>query len=242
MLGCSIDRLDMGAMVARIDSVIARGEFAQHAAINAAKIVAMRDDRRLEKIVADCELVSADGQSVVWASRVLGDPLPTRVAGIDLMQELLALAERRTYRIFILGAKHDVLARAVEQIRTRHPELSVAGTHDGYFSDQESDTVAAEIAAHQPDMVFVAMPSPRKEYWLGHYGRRLGAPFVMGVGGSIDVLAGHVRRAPVVMQRLGLEWLFRLAQEPRRLFRRYLTTNARFVLYVLEELGGRARR
>ncbi|MDP9345390.1 MAG: WecB/TagA/CpsF family glycosyltransferase, partial [Actinomycetota bacterium] len=101
---------------------------------------------------------------------------------------------------------------------------------------------AAEIAAHQPDMVFVAMPSPRKEYWLGHYGRRLGAPFVMGVGGSIDVLAGHVRRAPVVMQRLGLEWLFRLAQEPRRLFRRYLTTNARFVLYVLEELGGRARR
>jgi N-acetylglucosaminyldiphosphoundecaprenol N-acetyl-beta-D-mannosaminyltransferase len=242
VLGCDIDRVDMPEMVERIDHVISTGGFAQHAAINAAKIVAMREDDELERIVHDCELVSADGQSVVWASRVLGDPLPTRVAGIDLMQELLALAERRGYRVFILGAKDDVLARAVERIRERHPRLQFAGARDGYFTEEEATAVADEVASYNPDMVFVAMPSPRKEYWLGRHGRRLGAPFVMGVGGSVDVLAGHVRRAPVAIQRLGLEWLFRLGQEPRRLFRRYLMTNTRFLMYVAGELVRRRSR
>ena len=232
----------MEEMVDRIDRVIAGRGFAQHAAINAAKIVAMRQDRELERIVGDCELVSADGQSVVWASRLLSDPVPTRVAGIDLMQELLALAERRGYRVFILGARDDVLTRALGRIRERHPELVVAGARDGYFSEEDAAAVAAEVAAHRPDIVFVAMPSPRKEYWLARHGRRLGAPFVMGVGGSVDVLSGHVRRAPVLMQRIGLEWLFRLVQEPRRLLARYLSTNTRFVVYVVRELVGRVGR
>jgi N-acetylglucosaminyldiphosphoundecaprenol N-acetyl-beta-D-mannosaminyltransferase len=241
VLGCSIDRLDMAGMVARIDRIIAERGFAQHAAINAAKIVAMREDGELERIVRGCELVSADGQSIVWASRLLQDPLPTRVAGIDLMQELLALAERRGYRVFILGAKEDVLGRALARIHDRHPQLVVAGARDGYFDEADSAAVAREVAAHRPDIVFVAMPSPRKEYWLGRHGRSLGAPFVMGVGGSVDVLAGEVRRAPRIVQRLGLEWLFRLVQEPRRLLRRYLSTNMRFVLYVLGELLARRR-
>jgi N-acetylglucosaminyldiphosphoundecaprenol N-acetyl-beta-D-mannosaminyltransferase len=242
VLGCEIDRLDLAGMVDRIDQVIAARGFAQHAAVNAAKIVAMRHDEELGRIVRGCELVSADGQSVVWASRVLSDPLPTRVAGIDLMQELLALAERRGYRVFILGARNDVLVRAIVRIRERHPRLIVAGARDGYFSDEDAAAVADEVASYRPDIVFVAMPSPRKEYWLGHHGRALGAPFVMGVGGSVDVLAGHVRRAPVLMQRLGLEWLFRLAQEPRRLFSRYLKTNTRFLMYVAGELVRRRGR
>ena len=229
VLGCEIDRLDMAEMLDRIDRTIATRGFAQHAAVNAAKVVAMRQDRELERIVGGCEFVSADGQSIVWASRVLS----------DLMQELLELAERRGYRVFILGAKEDVLARALASIRDRHPRLIVAGARDGYFSDEDAAAVADEVAAHRPDIVFVAMPSPRKEYWLGRYGRRLGAPFVMGVGGSVDVLAGQVRRAPVLMQRLGLEWLFRMIQEPRRLFGRYLSTNTRFVAYVIGELARR---
>ena len=231
----------MAQMVARIDTVIAGRGFAQHAAINAAKIVVMRQDHELERIVRECELVSADGQSIVWASRILSDPLPVRVTGIDLMQELLALAERRGYRVFILGAREDVLAGAIARIHARHPQLVLAGMRDGYFSDDDAEAVADEIASHRPDIVFVAMPSPRKEYWLGRYGRRLGAPFVMGVGGSVDVLAGHVRRAPLAMQRLGLEWLFRLAQEPRRLGGRYLTTNTRFMIYLARELTAASR-
>jgi N-acetylglucosaminyldiphosphoundecaprenol N-acetyl-beta-D-mannosaminyltransferase len=242
IVGCEIDRLDMAQTVARIDEIVRRGGFAQHGAINAAKIVAMREDPVLRDIVARCELVSADGQSVVWASRVLRDPLPARVTGIDLMQELLALAERRGYRVFILGARDHVLARAVAAIRRRHPRLVIAGTRNGYFADEDGAAVAAEVAAREPDMVFVGMPSPRKEYWLGRYGRRLGAPFVMGVGGSVDVLAGEVRRAPKLVQRLGLEWLFRLVQEPRRLIGRYAATNTRFMAYVLREVVRGAAR
>jgi N-acetylglucosaminyldiphosphoundecaprenol N-acetyl-beta-D-mannosaminyltransferase len=242
LLGCEIDRLDMSAMVAQVDAIIARGGFARHASVNAAKVVAMRQDPQLRRIVSDCELVSADGQPVVWAASLLGDPLPGRVAGIDLMQELIALAERRGYRVFVLGARADVLAEALRRIRARHPRLAIAGARDGYFSDDDSAAVAGEIAAHRPDMVFIALPSPRKEYWLSHHGRRLGAPFVMGVGGAVDVLAGRVRRAPTVLQRLGLEWLFRLLQEPRRLLSRYLATNTRFVLLLLTEVGRQRAR
>lgn len=229
ILGCPIDRLGMADTVAEIDRAIAAGRYTQHMAVNAAKLVAMRDDPKLVEIIGGCGLVSADGQSVVWASRLLGDPLPERVAGIDLMEALLELAERRSYGVYFLGARAEVLERAVERLRAKYPGLRVAGTRDGYFADDEASRVCQEIRATRADLLFVAMSSPRKEYFLGEYGPNLGARFVMGVGGSIDVIAGVTRRAPIVWQRLGLEWLFRLLQEPRRMFRRYASTNARFI-------------
>ena len=140
--------------------------------------------------------MSADGQSVVWASRLLGDPLPERVAGIDLMAGLLERAERRGYSVYFLGARAEVLERAVERLREKYPRLHVAGARDGYFADDEASEVCDEIRASRADLLFVAMSSPRKEYFLGEYGPNLGAPFVMGVGGSIDVIAGVTRRAP----------------------------------------------
>ena len=217
VLGCHIDRLDMAQTLARCEDLIARREFAQHVAINAAKLVAMQRDPELRRIVEACELVSADGQAVVWASRLLGDPLPERVAGIDLMQELFALAERRGFRVFILGAKAEVLEQARAKIMARHPRLQLVGTRDGYFSEEEGAAVAEEVRDARPDILFVAISSPRKEYWLGRYGRTIDVPFVMGVGGAIDVVAGITQRAPGPLQRLGLEWAYRLAQEPRRL-------------------------
>jgi N-acetylglucosaminyldiphosphoundecaprenol N-acetyl-beta-D-mannosaminyltransferase len=224
----------MQATIARCEELIASGGPAQHVAINAAKLVAMQNDEELRRIIAGCALVSADGQAVVWASRLLGDPLPARVAGIDLMHELLGLSERKGYRIFILGAKQDVLDQAIANARERYPNVRIVGTHHGYFEDGEAADVAERVQAARADILFVAMPSPRKEYWLGEYGTRIDVPFVMGVGGSIDVLAGQTRRAPRVLQRLGLEWAYRLAQEPRRLFTRYLVGNARFCLLVLK--------
>jgi N-acetylglucosaminyldiphosphoundecaprenol N-acetyl-beta-D-mannosaminyltransferase len=239
--GCRIDRLDMAGTLARCEELIATPGAAQHIAINAAKFVAMQADPTLRAIIEECELVSADGQSIVWASRLLGDPLPARVAGIDLMQELLALAEQRGYSVYFLGARQDVLDRALERIRDRHPDLRIAGAHDGYFRDDEASDVAEEVRAARPDILFVAMSSPKKEFWLSRYGRRVEVPFVMGVGGSIDVLAGKTQRAPRLLQRVGLEWAFRLAQEPRRLFHRYRVTNMRFVRLVATELVGRRR-
>jgi N-acetylglucosaminyldiphosphoundecaprenol N-acetyl-beta-D-mannosaminyltransferase len=243
VLGCGIDRVDMGEAARRCETYVSTRAGAQHMAVNAAKIVAMRRDEELRRLIDGCDLVTADGQAVVWASKLLGDPLPTRVAGIDLMLELLALAERRGYRVYLLGAGADVLDRAVARLRALHPRLVLAGYRDGYFSDAEEPSVVAEIRAARPDLLFVAMSTPRKEYFLGRWGAELDVPFSMGVGGAIDVVAGVTKRAPRPLQRLGLEWAFRLAQEPRRLFRRYLVTNCAFVALTLRDVtGGRARR
>ena len=229
VLGCAIDRLTIEQTIARSQSLIEARGCAQHVAVNAAKIVSMQSDPRLRQIVGRCALVNADGQSVVWASRLLGDPLPERVAGIDLMYRLLKLAEEKGYRVFVLGARQDVLERALERLRERHPRLRLAGARHGYFSEAESPAVCEEIRAARADILFVAMSSPRKEYWLAEHAGDLGTPFLMGVGGAIDVIAGVTRRAPRLVQRMGLEWLYRLVQEPRRLMRRYATTNFRFV-------------
>ena len=229
VLDCPVDALDMDGTVARCSELIESGGFHQHVAINAAKLVAMHDDPRLRDIVVGCDVISADGQSVVWASRLLGVPLPERVAGVDLMDQLLAEAERRGYGVFILGARDDVLAAAVRRIRERHPQINVAGARNGYFSDSEEAEVCEEIRRSGAQILFVAISSPRKELFLGEHGPSLGVPFVMGVGGSIDVMAGITRRAPRLWQRLGIEWLYRLLQEPRRMFRRYAITNVRFL-------------
>ncbi len=235
VLGCEIDRLDMTGTVARCRLAIEERRYIQQVSVNAAKLVALRRDPHLRDIVNRCALVNADGQSVVWASRLLGDPLPERVAGIDLMTELLALAEEDSYRVFVLGARPDVLKSAIATLRTRYPDLMIAGYRHGYFLGEESHEVAAEVRTAGADILFVAMSSPRKEEWLGEYGPTLGAHVVMGVGGAIDVVAGVTRRAPDAWQRLGLEWLFRLAQEPRRMFPRYYVTNVQFVALVARD-------
>jgi N-acetylglucosaminyldiphosphoundecaprenol N-acetyl-beta-D-mannosaminyltransferase len=241
VLGVAIDRLDMDATVHRCAEIIESGGPAQHVAVNVAKIVKVRDDPRLRAIVEGCDLVSVDGQPVVWASRLLGDPLPERVTGIDLMFRLLGLAEERGYRVFVLGAKQDVLETAVARLAERYPRLAIAGFHHGYFADEESGPVREIVRAAEPHILLVAMSSPRKEYWLADHAAELGVPFSMGVGGSIDVVAGLTRRAPAFMQRHGLEWFYRFVQEPRRLGPRYLRTNARFGGLLVRELVSRRR-
>jgi N-acetylglucosaminyldiphosphoundecaprenol N-acetyl-beta-D-mannosaminyltransferase len=243
VLGCDIDRLDMDETVRRCAEIIESGGPVQHVSVNVAKVVSLRDDPRLREIVESCELVSVDGQPLVWASRLLGDPLPERVAGIDLMFRLLGLAQERGYRVFILGAKEDVLATAVTRLEEQYTGLVVAGSHHGYFSDAESPEICALVRAAEPHILLVAMSSPRKEYWLADHAAELGVPFSMGVGGSIDVVAGLTKRAPRWMQRTGLEWFYRFAQEPRRLGPRYLQTNLRFAgLFARELASGRRRR
>jgi N-acetylglucosaminyldiphosphoundecaprenol N-acetyl-beta-D-mannosaminyltransferase len=238
ILECELDPVTMDEALDRIASAIGSRSYCRHVAINAAKVVALQHDERLRDFVNDCELVTADGQAVVWASRLLHDPVPERVTGIDLMDALFARAEERGWRVYVLGARHDVLLTAVQRIRDRHPGLRIVGYRDGYFDAVHDGAVAESIRRTGAQLLFVAISSPRKEYFLATYGRAVGAPFVMGVGGAIDVVAGRRRRAPVLWQRLGLEWLFRLGQEPLRLSRRYATTNVRFLLLVAREFVG----
>jgi N-acetylglucosaminyldiphosphoundecaprenol N-acetyl-beta-D-mannosaminyltransferase len=240
--GCQVDRLDLEETVRRCEELVVTGGGAQQTSLNVAKVVAMRDDARLRDIVLGSEVVSADGQPIVWASRLLGDPLPERVAGIDLMRALLPVAARKGYGVFILGARTDVLAQAVERLRAEHPGLRIVGYRNGYFTAAEASDVCDEIRAAQPDILFVAMGSPQKEYWIADHRDELGVPLSMGVGGAVDVIAGVTKRAPRWMQRAGLEWFYRLAQEPRRLWRRYFLTNLQFCLLLARELLSTQRR
>jgi N-acetylglucosaminyldiphosphoundecaprenol N-acetyl-beta-D-mannosaminyltransferase len=235
VMGYALDPVDLDGAIATIDAAIAQRQFLRHADVNAAKVVAMKRDHEMRESIEQADLVVADGQSVVWAARLLGTRLPGRVAGIDLMHRTIELAAGRGYGLYILGARQAVLERAVERLKEANPALRIAGYRDGYFDESEDEAVAAEIRESGADILFVAISSPRKEYFLGRHGRDLGVPFVMGVGGSIDVVAGVTKRAPLWVQRIGLEWAFRLLQEPRRLLRRYLVTNTRFVGLVLRE-------
>jgi N-acetylglucosaminyldiphosphoundecaprenol N-acetyl-beta-D-mannosaminyltransferase len=196
-------------------------------------VVAMRKDDALCQAVCGSDLVLADGQSIVWASRLLGRPLPERVTGCDLFTELLALASRHHYRVYFLGARADVLARMLAEVRSRYPGLVIAGARDGYFAAGEDGQVADAIKHSDADLLFIGMTSPRKELFAARWGAATGAKVVHGVGGSFDILAGATRRAPLWWQRHGFEWLYRALQEPVRLGRRYLMTNFAFLALVL---------
>jgi N-acetylglucosaminyldiphosphoundecaprenol N-acetyl-beta-D-mannosaminyltransferase len=235
LLGCPVDALTMAETVARVEDAIAQRETVQHVAINAAKVVRYQRDPDLRAAVDGCELATADGQPVVWAARVLGRPLPERVAGIDLMDALLGVSRERSYGVFLLGARAEVLERAEAEILRRHPGVRIVGRHHGYFGAEGEAAVVDEVAEARPDILFVALETPAKELFLARNKARLAVPFVMGVGGSFDVLAGERRRAPRWMRRTGLEWLFRLLQDPRRLARRYAVGNTQFMWLVARE-------
>lgn len=228
LYGVHVDSETMEGTVRLCLEAIESGRFSQQTSLNAGKVVLMHKDRSLFEAVASSDIVSADGQSVVWASRILGARLPERVAGIDLMERLLEVAETRGYAVYFLGASQQVVTAFTQLCIERYPDLRIAGFHSGFFEDE--DLIAGDINHSGAQLLFVAMPSPQKELFLARQSCRLGRVFVMGVGGSFDVWTGVTRRAPRWMQRLGLEWFFRFAQEPRRMWRRYLVGNARFVL------------
>jgi len=236
VLEVPVDRLTMGEVLGRVQEAIESRRPLQIGVVNAAKVVNMRRDAELREAVLGCDLILADGMSVVWASRVLGPPIPERVAGIDLMHGILGLAHRRGHRLYCLGATPAVLDRALAAIRASYPDARIAGAHHGYFEASAEEALAEGIRQAKPDVLLVAMTSPKKERFIARWGRTMDVPVVHGVGGSFDVLAGKVKRAPRLFQRLGLEWLMRMLQEPRRLFTRYLVTNTVFVSLVLRQL------
>lgn len=233
LFGVPVKALSMEQTVARCAEMVRAGVSAHHVALNAGKVVLMNDQPLLLEAIRRCDLVSPDGQSIVWASRLLGRRLPERVAGIDLMERLLGEAERLGWPVYFLGATPAVLASFERVARARYPALAIAGCHHGYFDDDGA--MATAIAESGARLLFVAMPSPRKEFFIAQQADRLGPIFTMGVGGSFDVWAGLTRRAPVWMQRAGLEWFYRFLQEPRRMWRRYLVGNCRFALLVFRE-------
>jgi N-acetylglucosaminyldiphosphoundecaprenol N-acetyl-beta-D-mannosaminyltransferase len=236
MYGLTLDAMTMADVLARCQQALDRRERLLVGVVNAAKVVSLGRDQQLRDSLLECDVLLADGQSVVWASRFIGDrPLPERVAGIDLFDRLLALAAGQDRGVYLLGARPEVLTLLRERLCQRYPRLRIVGARDGYFGDGEAAQVAADIRESGAQMLFLGMTSPKKEIFLTTYGPTLGVPVLHGVGGSFDVFAGVTRRAPASWQRAGMEWAYRLAQEPRRLWRRYLSTNSRFVARTVRE-------
>lgn len=200
--------------------------------VNASKIALAQEDQALKKILQQADIVTADGMSVVWASQFLGQPLKERVTGIDIFEKLVALSARKNFSVYFLGAKPEVVEALAVHFRKKYPSLKIAGYHNGYFGRNEDAVERIQQAA--PDILFVAMGSPRQEQWQTTYLNTLNVPFTIGVGGSFDHVAGFSRRAPKWMQNMGLEWLYRLLSEPQRLWRRYLIGNTKFIILVLK--------
>jgi len=239
LLDCPIANLTLDETVHFIDNMIESKQYIHQTSVNAAKLVYMNKNSELKNNVISSDLINADGMAVIWASKFLNRSLQERVTGIDLMQNIVRLAFEKKYKIFFLGAEEEIVKQVVEHYKEKYSDKVIAGYCNGYFNGKD-EMIAREISESGAHILFVAMSSPEKESFLNRYKKIIDIPFIMGVGGSFDVIAGKVNRAPYWMQRYGLEWFYRLIQEPRRMWKRYLYTNIMFIWLVLKEKFGQS--
>lgn len=235
LMGCQVDNLTMEETLGKVEGFIQSGLPHQHVVVNVDKLVKASRDQELRQIINECALINVDGMPVVWASRLLGRPLKERVAGVDLFEALMRRAGEKGWRVFLLGAREEVVSKVAQTYAGKYPGLVLAGYRNGYWKDEEEEAVAEQIRASQADLLFVAISSPKKEQFLGKYQAHMRIPFAMGVGGTFDVAIGKVKRAPRWMQKSGLEWFYRFLQEPRRMFRRYFIEDMAFIGLLLKE-------
>jgi N-acetylglucosaminyldiphosphoundecaprenol N-acetyl-beta-D-mannosaminyltransferase len=226
ILGIPVDAVTMNEALARIAGMVESGRPHYVVTPNVDFLVQAQTNPELHRILCEADLVLCDGQPLVWASRWLGNPLPERVAGADLAPRLIEQAERKGHRIYLLGATTESNAEAARRLKQRHPRLQLAGHYAPPIcplAEMDHEAIICRIRAAEPDILLVSFGCPKQEQWISRHYRALGVPVCLGLGATIDFLAGRVRRAPAWMQRSGLEWTYRLSQEPRRLFRRYWT-------------------
>ena len=242
-LGSPLDIVSWEDLLAKVTSAISSRKGIVHCSLNALKVVEARKDSSIKTLLSRFDLITADGMSVVWGLRLLGRGRVKQIAGVELMEELLRVGSREGWKFFLLGAEPSILGDLQSCIRNGFPGVRIVGIQHGYFSRDEERAIAGRIGDSGADILFVGMPSPAKEKFILNYRDSMRVPFAMGVGGGLDILAGKTRRAPLWMRRSGLEWLFRVLQEPRRLAGRYLSTNLRFAALLFDEmLNGRRSR
>lgn len=241
-MGAPMHALSMAETLSIAEEAMTLKRPLHHTVVNVAKLVNMRSNPELRDDVSTADMINIDGTGVVWGARLCGLAIPERVAGIDIMTSLFGLCAARGFRPYLLGAEQVVLEAVQHRLKQDHPELIVAGMRNGYFTPEDEPEVLEAINRSGADCLFVAMPTPRKERFLRKNRDGLTPNFVMGVGGSFDVYGGKVARAPRMVQNAGFEWLFRVAQEPRRLWPRYYETNTAYAILLWQEWRQRPRR
>lgn len=235
ILNTVIDVLSMNETIDLVEKYVKTKTPLHLMGVNADKINEVNQNELMKEIVNKCGIVNADGASVILASKYLNKPLPERVAGVDLMQDLVKLSEEKGYSIYLLGAKQEVVEKTKDVLESRHPNLKVVGIHNGYFKENNWPEISKELKKLKPDFVFVGITSPIKEYLIEFLQNDGSDSVFMGVGGSFDVISGNIPRAPKWMQNCNLEWLFRVMQEPKRLFKRYFFGNVKFIKAIIKE-------
>ena len=231
-----IDALTMQETIQKAEVAIEKNQQIHHTVVNACKIAKMQDNSALMDSVLSADIINADGQSIVWSANFFKKVLPERVSGIDLMQGLVKLSAEKGYKCFFFGAEEEVVSKLVELYKKKYSNNIIAGYRNGFFEKGDEEQIVRKIVDSGANILFVAITSPKKEIFLNIYKKQLeNINFIMGVGGSFDVIAGKVERAPLWMQKAGLEWLFRVHQEPARLFKRYLIGNSKFLWLVLKD-------
>jgi len=238
LFGIPVQSVTMKQVLEDVHQVIKENKYLDIGVVNAAKVVNMYRNDELYEAVMSSDVIYADGAAVVWASKLIRRPLPERVAGIDLMWELLKQGNDHHYRVFLFGAKEAVSQKVEQIIKETFPNVVIAGRLNGYYEECDEPKIAETIAAANADLLFVAMTSPKKEKFMAKWSDTIKVHVVHGVGGSFDVVSGEVERAPERWQKLGLEWLYRVKQEPGRLWKRYLITNTLFIWMLMKEMFG----
>ncbi|MFY9173732.1 MAG: WecB/TagA/CpsF family glycosyltransferase [Peptococcia bacterium] len=231
ILGIPVAKMTMAEVLDWIRIMVEQGKSRHVVTANAEIIHKANREPEFFRMINKADLITADGSGVIWAAKLLGNPLPERVTGIDLVQQLFNLAEAKGWKLYFLGAAPEVVEKAVLATLSKHPLLQIAGYRDGYYSQEEIQDVVENIAQSKPDILLVGMGAPRQEIFIQEHLSQLNATIAIGVGGSFDVLAGKVNRAPKWMQKAGLEWLYRLSKEPKRFWR--MTALPRFVIKIL---------
>lgn len=236
ILGIRIHLIDLNASLPLIERFIQSRRPHQIVVVNAAKIVKAQFDRSLKNIINNADLVGADGVPVIWVSKIFRPEIPGRLNGTDLMEKLVALSAQKGYSIYFFGAADEVVKEVVSSYSQRYPSLKIAGYRNGYFSVGQEIEIVKKIRRSHADILLIGFGTPKKEMFINKYKDEMNVPVIHGVGGSFDVAAGKTKRAPIWMQKNGLEWFFRILQEPGRMLKRYFVTNSLFIIFVLLRL------
>ena len=232
-LNAEFDLLSKKETIEMIVSAIDSGRFGySRGDINVATVVSIQSNIALRQAINENDIVNFDGVGAIWGAKFLKIPCPERITGIDLFSALIGVSEQKRYRVFFLGSTEDTLQNMIANLKVSHPNLLVAGSHNGYFWGKEKDVVDL-INKSQAQLLFIGIKSPEKELFIQEWRRCINVNFLMGVGGTFDVISGKINRAPDWMQQGGLEWLFRIIQEPRRMWKRYLVSNFKFAYLLL---------